>query len=193
MKFSENLLKDLMVWAVPTFAIPVLRFVQDKRDDRQMLMVRDFASYALSALAFFASLGERRIGDDPDRRLAWLLALWLNRYVHVVPAWLAGKYVRERERALGIGAKSLLSAAHTASVRRTRISAVCASTPTSWCWPWGWGPRPGSWPGPGSRPAFSASRSPRRATCSSLRLSPCMMPLKVRTRSDASSIVIPSR
>jgi undecaprenyl-diphosphatase len=25
--------------------------------------------------AFFASLGERRIGDDPDRRLAWLLAL----------------------------------------------------------------------------------------------------------------------
>ena len=30
--------------------------------------------------------------------------------------WLAGKYVRERERALGIGAKSLLSAAHTASV-----------------------------------------------------------------------------
>ncbi len=30
--------------------------------------------------------------------------------------WLAGKYVRERERALGIGTKSLLSAAHTASV-----------------------------------------------------------------------------
>jgi undecaprenyl-diphosphatase len=27
------------------------------------------------ARAFFASLGERRIGDDPDRRLAWLLAL----------------------------------------------------------------------------------------------------------------------
>jgi undecaprenyl-diphosphatase len=27
------------------------------------------------AKAFFASLGERRIGDDPDRRLAWLLAL----------------------------------------------------------------------------------------------------------------------
>jgi deoxyhypusine synthase len=30
--------------------------------------------------------------------------------------WLAGKYVRERERALGIGTKSLLSAAHAASV-----------------------------------------------------------------------------
>jgi len=30
--------------------------------------------------------------------------------------WLAGKYVRERERTLGIGTKSLLSAAHTASV-----------------------------------------------------------------------------
>jgi deoxyhypusine synthase len=30
--------------------------------------------------------------------------------------WLAGKYVRERERALGIGTKSLLSAAHTAGV-----------------------------------------------------------------------------
>ena len=30
--------------------------------------------------------------------------------------WLAGKYVRERERALGIGTKSLLSAAHSASV-----------------------------------------------------------------------------
>ncbi len=30
--------------------------------------------------------------------------------------WLSGKYVRERERALGIGAKSLLSAAHAASV-----------------------------------------------------------------------------
>jgi deoxyhypusine synthase len=30
--------------------------------------------------------------------------------------WLAGKYVRERERALGIGSKSLLSAAHAASV-----------------------------------------------------------------------------
>jgi deoxyhypusine synthase len=30
--------------------------------------------------------------------------------------WVAGKYVRERERALGIGTKSLLSAAHTASV-----------------------------------------------------------------------------
>ena len=30
--------------------------------------------------------------------------------------WLAGKYVRERERALGIGAKSLLSAAHAAGV-----------------------------------------------------------------------------
>jgi deoxyhypusine synthase len=30
--------------------------------------------------------------------------------------WLAGKYVREREKALGIGAKSLLSAAHTAGV-----------------------------------------------------------------------------
>ncbi|HET6381184.1 MAG TPA: undecaprenyl-diphosphate phosphatase [candidate division Zixibacteria bacterium] len=27
------------------------------------------------ARAFFASIGERRIGDDPDRRLAWLLAL----------------------------------------------------------------------------------------------------------------------
>jgi undecaprenyl-diphosphatase len=27
------------------------------------------------ARAFFASLGERRIGQDPDRRLAWLLAL----------------------------------------------------------------------------------------------------------------------
>jgi undecaprenyl-diphosphatase len=27
------------------------------------------------ARAFLASLGERRIGDDPDRRLAWLLAL----------------------------------------------------------------------------------------------------------------------
>ena len=30
--------------------------------------------------------------------------------------WLAGKYVRERERALGIGTKSLLSAAHSAGV-----------------------------------------------------------------------------
>ncbi len=30
--------------------------------------------------------------------------------------WLAGKYVRERERALGIGTKSLLSTAHSASV-----------------------------------------------------------------------------
>ena len=30
--------------------------------------------------------------------------------------WLAGKYVRERERALGIGSKSLLSAAHAAGV-----------------------------------------------------------------------------
>ena len=30
--------------------------------------------------------------------------------------WLAGKYVRERERALGIGTKSLLSAAHAAGV-----------------------------------------------------------------------------
>ena len=30
--------------------------------------------------------------------------------------WLAGRYVRERERALGIGTKSLLSAAHAASV-----------------------------------------------------------------------------
>src|SRR5688500_930049 len=30
--------------------------------------------------------------------------------------WMAGKYVRERERALGIGTKSLLSAAHAASV-----------------------------------------------------------------------------
>ncbi len=30
--------------------------------------------------------------------------------------WLAGKYVRERERALGIGTKSLLSAAHGANV-----------------------------------------------------------------------------
>jgi deoxyhypusine synthase len=30
--------------------------------------------------------------------------------------WLAGKYVRERERTLGIGTKSLLSAAHSASV-----------------------------------------------------------------------------
>jgi deoxyhypusine synthase len=30
--------------------------------------------------------------------------------------WLAGKYVRERERALGIGTKSLLSAAHVAGV-----------------------------------------------------------------------------
>jgi deoxyhypusine synthase len=30
--------------------------------------------------------------------------------------WLAGKYVRERERALGIGTKSLLAAAHAASV-----------------------------------------------------------------------------
>ncbi|MGQ0714962.1 MAG: homospermidine biosynthesis protein [Gemmatimonadaceae bacterium] len=30
--------------------------------------------------------------------------------------WLAGKYVRARERALGIGAKSLLSAAHAAGV-----------------------------------------------------------------------------
>ena len=30
--------------------------------------------------------------------------------------WLAGKYVREREHALGIGTKSLLSAAHSASV-----------------------------------------------------------------------------
>jgi deoxyhypusine synthase len=30
--------------------------------------------------------------------------------------WLAGRYVRERERALGIGAKSLLGAAHAASV-----------------------------------------------------------------------------
>jgi deoxyhypusine synthase len=30
--------------------------------------------------------------------------------------WLAGKYVRERERALGIGQRSLLSAAHTAGV-----------------------------------------------------------------------------
>jgi deoxyhypusine synthase len=30
--------------------------------------------------------------------------------------WLAGKYVRERERTLGIGTKSLLSAAHAASV-----------------------------------------------------------------------------
>jgi deoxyhypusine synthase len=30
--------------------------------------------------------------------------------------WLAGRYVRERERALGIGTKSLLSAAHSASV-----------------------------------------------------------------------------
>ena len=27
------------------------------------------------ARAFFASVGQRRIGDDPDRRLAWLLAL----------------------------------------------------------------------------------------------------------------------
>src|SRR5687768_1879813 len=30
--------------------------------------------------------------------------------------WMAGKYVRERERALGIGTKSLLSTAHSASV-----------------------------------------------------------------------------
>ena len=30
--------------------------------------------------------------------------------------WMAGKYVRERERALGIGTKSLLSAAHAAGV-----------------------------------------------------------------------------
>ena len=30
--------------------------------------------------------------------------------------WLAGRYVRERERALGIGTKSLLAAAHAASV-----------------------------------------------------------------------------
>src|SRR6267378_10706 len=47
---------------------------------------------------------------------------------------LAGKYVREREKALGIGQKSLLSAAYSAAVPIYTSSPRSRSMVTSWCW-----------------------------------------------------------